>query len=308
MLENLADNVEAQQRKLAEVAMKPTLTRLVNRVAAYCLGSIPLEREEDGIAFACFPGSCPAIAGVLRRHLGAEARLIPFDENVMGFFLDKIYVKGKGINIHTFAKPDFLLDPAMDSKLFEAKVEDPAAAGSELPPAEIVLARIELSSSIANLDRPGAAPLDGYRLGEFQPAFRRDGNEWTVWSPEPLPDSIPVLVQFAEEHGGEEFYRDLSAVAVSTWPHVLFPSEIQLLGVTREGGIILYLDGSTATVRPGETREMSTVYHLVRHGYRFRRALRLTVSLVARVRRTAIRYMPPFRGAGAEELRTWLNA
>lgn len=307
MLEELADNVEAQQRLLAEVAQKPALTRLVNRVASYTLGVIPIARADDAIVFARFPGGAPGVEAVLGRHVQAPVRLVDFDENVMSFFVDRLYLKGKSVNIHTFGSEGFLDDPASDAKLMEPKAEAPSPAGSEVPPGDLVLADFELLSDLANLDRGQAARLDNYRLGEFCPAFRRDGDRWIVWSPEPVPTEASVLLQFAEGRGGEEFFRDLSAIAVREWPHVIFPSEVQLLGASRDGGLHVYLDGATTLVRPGEPRELRTEYFMLRHGYRWRRRITMSFAMVTKVRRSALRYEPPFRGAGAEEFRKWLR-
>jgi len=306
MQESFTDNVDAQQKALAAVAARPTLTRLIPAAGAYGLGVIPLARTDDGLSVATFPRICPGALAALRRHVGAPVLPVEFDENVMAFFVDKIYLQGQGVNIHTFRSPDFLDDPASDQKLFSPKIEQPEARGSLLPAGDIVLADLSLSSEIHNLDVPRPAGLDNYRLGEFCPAFRNDGGTWTVWAEQPLAPEVPLILQVAEDYGGEEFFRDLSAIAVREWPAILFPSEIQVLGVGEDGALALYLDGSTHSIAPGTADTYRTEYWLVRHGWRFHRRLSVHAHAVARVPRATIRYASPFQGAGAAELRRWL--
>lgn len=306
MIEPLAENVEAQQKALLAAEARPTLTKLIPAVAAYTLGVIPISREDEGVVFATFPGICPEVRQVLKRHAGAPVVTVEFDENVMAFFLDKIYLKGHGSNIHTFKTPEFLGDPANHDRLFSAKVEKPEPSGSQLPFEFLALCDLHLASELHNLDRPQPARLESYRLGEFCPAFRRDADGWTIWAEEALDEDVPLLLQFSEDYAGEEFYRDLSAVVVKAWPHVIFPSEVQLLGIDREGALQVYMDGTLEKVQPGRPRTLATEYYLVRHGWRFHRRLTLTVRNLVKAKRDEVRYAPPFRGAGAEELRRWL--
>ena len=86
MIESLAVNVEAQQKALLAAEARPTLTKIIPAVAAYTLGVIPISREDEGVVFAAFPGICPAVPEVLRRHAGAPVVMVEFDENVMARF------------------------------------------------------------------------------------------------------------------------------------------------------------------------------------------------------------------------------
>lgn len=306
--EGLAGNPDAQQRALAEVSDKSTLTRLLPAVAAYSLGAIPLSREDDGIVLATFPGICPGALALLQRHLGAPVRPVEFDENVMAFFVDKIYLNGRGVNIHTFRTPDFLDDPANDERVLSPKVEHPEAAGGGLDPGKVVLADLALASELRDLENPAPARLDAWRLGEFCPGFRKDDGRWTVWLPGPLPPDVPLLLQFSEDYSGGEFFRDLTGEPVREFPYILFPSEVQILGLRPDGALLLYVDGATHAVAPGETPVFGTEYWLVRHGHRFHRKLAVSVRAVALADRAALDIRPPFAGAGALELRRWLQA
>ncbi|NUN48084.1 MAG: hypothetical protein HUU15_04550 [Candidatus Brocadiae bacterium] len=307
MEESLQDNVEAQQRALAGLEGKSTILRLISAVGSYSLGVIPLRRGEDGLVLATFPGICPAALAVVRRRLQMPLCPVAFDENVMMFFIDKLYLKGRGVNIHTFPREDFLEDEANDERVLSLKEEKPEGTGSALAADEIVLADLRLRSELRNLDRPAPPALDAWRLGEFCPAWRGDGDRFRVWSEQPLPKEIPLLLQYSEDYHGDEYYRDLTAVAVGEWPQVLFPSEVQILGIREDGALDLYLDGATHRIPPGSNPVLRTSYCLVRHGYRFRRSIEVRVREIARVRRDALAFDPPFRGAGAPELRKWLG-
>jgi hypothetical protein len=307
MEEAAPESVEAQQRILEAASRRSSLTRLLTPVAAYSLGAIPVARDEDGLALATFPGICAGAVETLRRVLGVPLKLLPFDENVITFFLDKIYLKGRGINIQTFSTPDFLGTPACDAKLLTVKVETPEGSGVGIGPDEIVLADLHLRSELHNLDRPQPARLDSYRLGEFCPAFRRQNGEWLVWSGEPLPDDVPLLLQLSEDYGGEEFYKDLSAFGIREFPHVVFPSEVQLLGLAPRGALHVYVDGASRWVEPGSTVALEAEYWLLRHGWRFHRKIAVQVRGLAVAKRSSLRREPQFRGAGAEELRKWLS-
>ncbi len=306
--EALAGNPEAQQRALSEVAEKVSLTRLLPSVAAYSLGAIPLSRDDDGIALATFPGICSGALGLLRRHLGAPLKPVEFDENVMAFFVDKIYLNGRGVNIHTFKSPDFLDDPRNDERVLALKVEHPEPATAELNPGKIVLLDVHLASALSDLDDPQPARLEAWRLGEFCPGFRREGDRWTVWSAAPLPADAPLFIQYSEHYSGGEFFRDITGEAVREFPFILFPSEVQILGVRANGTVELYLDGVTHSIAPGQTPVLGTEYWLVRHGHRFHRKLTVGVKGVWLADRGNIDVAPPFRGAGAPELANWLRS
>lgn len=306
--ESLVGNPEAQQRALSEVAEKASLTRLLPAVAAYSLGAIPLSRDDDGIALATFPGICSGALGLLRRHLGAPVKPVEFDENVMAFFVDKIYLNGRGVNIHTFASPDFLDDPRNDERVLSLKVEHPEPAIAGANPGKIVLLDVHLASALADLDNPQPARLEAWRLGEFCPGFRREGDRWTVWSAAPLPADAPLFIQYSEHYSGGEFFRDITGEAVREFPFILFPSEVQILGVRAEGTVELYLDGATHSIAPGQTPVLGTEYWLVRHGHRFHRRLTVAVKGVWLADRRNIDVAPPFRGAGAPELANWLRS
>ncbi len=306
--ESLVGNPEAQQRALSEVAEKASLTRLLPAVAAYSLGAIPLSRDDDGIAMATFPGICAGALGLLRRHLGAIVKPVEFDENVMAFFVDKIYLNGRGVNIHTFKSPDFLDDPRNDERVLSLKIEHPEPATSRAVPGKIVLLDIHLASELADLDNPQPARLEAWRLGEFCPGFRRNGDRWIVWSPGPLSPDAPLFIQYSEHYSGSEFFRDITGEAVGEFPFILFPSEVQILGVGADGTVDVYVDGTTHPVAPGQTPTLGTEYWLVRHGHRFHRKLTIGVKDVRLVDRGALDMTPPFRGAGAPELANWLRS
>lgn len=307
MLESLVDNIDGQQRILAAVAARSTLTKSLPAVAAYSLGVIPLARDADLVTFAAFPEASPDIVKPLERHYGRPARIMPFDENVMSLFLDRIYLKGDSLNLNTFRSPDFLEDPTEHEKLFSAKVEEPEAAGSKVAAGEIVMADLDLWSEIRNLDRPHAPGLDEYRLDHFEPAFRRDGDRWIVWASKPLDRKVSLFLQISEAGDGDDFMRRLYSAPVEAWPWVIFKSEVQVLSVARDGRLQVYVDGVSEFVGPGESRELKTEYHLVRFGNRFRRRLTLTVRGVWKIPRERLEYETPFRGAGGEELRRWIR-
>lgn len=306
-LEALVGDPEAQQRVLTGVSERSTLTRLLPAVGAYSLGAIPLSRDDDGISIATYPGICPGALALLGRHLGAVVKPVEFDENVMTFFIDKIYLGGRGVNIHTFNSAGFLDDPANDEKVLSAKVESPETGVSALDPAQIVLADIHLSSVLRNLDTGQPPRLETWRLGEFCPGFRRDGDQWIIWASTPLPPEAPLFIQYSEGYDGHEFFRDLTAEPVTEFPFILFPSEVQILGVEASGALVLYLDGVTHRLEPGLTPVLCAEYWLVRHGHRFHRTLEVGVRGIWVVNRANLRLEPQFRGAGAEELRKWLS-
>lgn len=306
--EALVGNPEAQQRALTAVAARDALTRLIPAVAAYSLGAIPLSRDEDGIAMATFPGICPGALALLRRHLGAVVKPVEFDEGVMQFFVDKIYLNGRGVNIHTFRNADFLDDASNDEKVLAAKVERPEPTGSALPAGDLVLADMHLASHLKNLDNPQPLRLDSWRLGEFCPGFRNEGGKWTVWTAGPFPADAPLFLQYSENYDGDEFFRDLTGEPVREFPFILFPSEVQILGVGAAGALDLYVDGVTHRIEPGSTPTLQAEYWLVRHGQRFHRKLTVDVRGVWNVKREEVDFAPPFRGAGAAELRKWLGA
>jgi len=305
--EALAGNPEAQQRALSEVAGKASLVRLLPAAGAYSLGAIPLSRDEDGIAVATFPGVCPGALALLRRHLGALVKPVEFDENVMAFFVNKIYLNDRGVNIHTFRTAAFLDDPANDEKILSVKDEHPNPTAAAVDAGHTVLVDVHLASELDDLDSRQPARLDSWRLGEFCPGFRRNGNRWTVWAAGALPQDSPLFIQYSEDYSGGEFFRDLTAEAVREFPFILFPSEVQILGVAKDGTLDLYLDGKTHQVAPGQTPVLGTEYWLVRHGHRFHRKLKVEIKGVWLVRRTDLDVAPPFRGAGALELRNWLR-
>ncbi|MCE9581982.1 MAG: hypothetical protein K8T20_05645 [Planctomycetes bacterium] len=305
--EALEGNPEAQQRALTEIAERASLTRLLPAVGAYSLGAIPLSRDDDGISMATYPGICPAALALLRRHLGAPIKPIAFDEEVMTFFVKKIYLGDHGVNLHTFRSADFLDNPANDEKVLSVKVESPETGVSALDPGRIALADIHLSSVLRNLDTGQPPRLETWRLGEFRPGFRRDGDRWTIWAANPVPTDAPLFIQYSEEYEGDEFFRDISAEAVREFPFILFASEVQVLGVEASGALVLYVDGATHRIEPGSTPALQAEYWLVRHGHRFHRKLEIRVRGIWVESRDSLNFEPPFRGAGAEELRKWLS-
>jgi hypothetical protein len=313
---------EAERKGILEAAARdPGLLREVPAVVAAGFGVLPLRRLGDVLTVACLPGASRRALRALRRVLGVEVVATPFERESLLAAIRDAYLSGEEtVNYPTFLDPDFLDDPAAVAALGAEKVEAVPPARLELPPDRVALVTLSYRSTLESLDAPargGALPdleRTKLQLGPLDVGWVRRGEAVHVHpGPAGLPDDARVLLteyratDVLLARGVRSSEHAVRACALDALPHVIHPTEVQLVGVDRQGGLALHVYDRLERVAPGARRRLEVAYCFLSYGTRLRRTIELVVEEVITVARRALDVHNHPAPWGAEELGRWLG-
>ena len=313
--------MSAEERRraiLEEAAKDKELARNVPAVVAAGFGVLPLRRLGDVLTVACLPRASRRALRALRDVLQLEIVATPFDDQGLHEAIRTAYFAGDpAMNFPTFTSPEFLEDPDAVAALREEKVERPEASALLLPPDQVALVTLGYASTLQNLDAPTTPALPDPRrtrltLGPLEPAWTRDARGRVRPGLPLAPETRLLLTEFrASEHrqplGGRSGEHDVRALALAALPHVIHPTEVQLVRLEADGAIGIHAYDRLVRVRPGHTARVELVYYFLSYGNRLRRAIVLDVLDVVTMPRSEL--SPPERHApwGPAELARWLG-
>jgi hypothetical protein len=310
---------EAGQRAiLKRAAQAPELVAEISPVVAAGFGVLALRRLGDTLTVACFPHANRRGLRVLRDVLGLEIMASPFDERLLHTALrDAYFTDQESVNLPTFLDEDFLEQPGAAEALREEKVERVPAGRCELPAESVVLGELTYRSVLTNLDRhaEGAALPDPARLrlvlGDLDLAWTTEAGQ--ARSCEQVPDEVHLLLN---EFRFTTYQRGLGAMQasehlvrasrVSDLPHVLHATEIQVVGIDRDGALRCHVYDRLERVPVDQPTRLSVTYHFLSYGNRLRRSIEVDVHAL---RLTTRQQLAIAEGSawGPRELGRWLD-
>ncbi|MCW8141491.1 MAG: hypothetical protein KIT58_21520 [Planctomycetota bacterium] len=315
---------ETQRKAILEAAAKDReLVELVPPVVAAGFGVLPLRRLGDVLTVACMPRASRRALRLLRDVLGLEIVAAPFEAASLRDAIEAAYFQADAtVNFPTFRDPDFLDDPRSAEALRREKVERPAPAELAVPPDRLALVTLCYRSTLSDLDgaRAGGALPDPRRtrldLGALDVAWARRGDRVQVHVPE-APEGLPpaarvALTEFRQSDyrhgpGGTVGEHAVRAHLLTALPHLIHPTEVQLVQVDADGALGLHVYDRTERVAPGERRRLELAYCFLSYGSRLRRTIAVDVEEVGTVARTSVDVHNQPAPWGVTELGRWLG-
>ncbi|MCO5166874.1 MAG: hypothetical protein M9894_10970 [Planctomycetes bacterium] len=312
---------ETQRKAILDAALKDReLMELVPPVVAAGFGVLPLRRLGDVLTVACMPRASRRALRLLRDVLGLEIVAAPFEPANLRDAIEAAYFPGDGtVNFPTFRDPEFLDDPRSAEVLRREKVERPPPAELAVPADRLALVTLCYRSTLMDLDgpRPGGALPDPRRtrldLGPLDLAWARRDERVAVHAPDGLPaDARVALTEFRQSDyrhtpGGSVGEHQVRAHLLSTLPHVIHPTEVQLVRVEADGAVGLHVYDRTERVGPGERRRLDLAYCFLSYGSRLRRTIVLDVEEAGTVARTRVDVHNQPAPWGVADLGRWLG-
>ncbi|MCZ6602981.1 MAG: hypothetical protein O6952_08245 [Planctomycetota bacterium] len=261
---------EDRIRALEKTARSDALLSTVSPVVAASFGVIPIRRKDGEVIVASFPRASDQALSLLGEIIDAEIEAVPFEEKLMAHYLSKIYLQdGKGVNFQTFTNADFLTRENIPTLIEEKK--EAIRGRCHLPADRVVLCDISFRSFLENLDRP--EELAGYELGDVNPAYRRSASRVYVDSSIDYDDETSLLLRESYSYRGVEFRNGFRGAAVSRLPHVIHPSEVQIVSIGSGAEVTFYIYDRLETVAPGDTHTWKMNYYFLSFGNRYRREI-----------------------------------
>ena len=201
--------------------------------------------------------------------------------------IEHYYMGERGLNLQTFRDPEFLRDPISAPTILKEKVEDLPTVLWDPNPDYLTFVDLSLHSILKNLD--GDDSMDPTNADAAY-AFKFRGNKPLVFQDGPVPQDVAMVVQRSFFYDGCEHVHGFGGDTADELPFVLHPSEMQIIGLTGEGVIIIYLYDQVVHLAPGDKGDFSIEYLYLRHGMRYHRRIDLKVHGVWRARRDAVEY------------------
>lgn len=299
--------IKAQVERLERVKRKPHLLELVPRVAAAGFGVIPLGDGPGWLEVAAGRDVSAGALEALGRVLGRELRVVRVREALVHVYLGRLYPRsGGGINFHTFLDEDFLADRERAKILLTEKPHEPVAPAIDADRRSVVLLDYAYRSEVENLDGPPETP--SFEAGGTDLAFAIEPDGGALLQREkPLPGEVLILAQESYATLGGEYSRGLRAHEVTSLPHMIHPTELQITGVARDGSLDVLVYDDVVTVHPGDTPTFRTMYCFLSMGQRLRRHLTLRIYGLARVPRRKLRLAEEPLGWTLGHLERWLG-
>lgn len=310
-------DAEKQRAILEEAVRDPKLLAVVPAVVAAGFGVLPLRRQGDLLTVACLPRAGRRALRALREVLGLDVVATPYDEKSLHEAIRAAYfAEDESVNFPTFTDPDFLDDPASAPALREEKVERPGEAALELPPGQLLLASLGYRSTLRNLDAPRSAALPDPRrtrleLGALDAGWTRDALGAPRVAAARLDGGARLVLDEWREtdyrhiHGGRVGEHEVRSTGLARLPHVIHPTEVQLVRAG-PGGLGIHAYDRLHTVAPGQRARLVVSYYFLSYGSRLHREIVLDVQDVVSMARHEVRTLdrPPW---GPVELARWLG-
>jgi hypothetical protein len=317
--------VSETQRKaiLDEAARDRDLLAQVPAVVAAGFGVLPLRRLGDVLTVACLPGANRRALRLLRNVLGVEIVATPFEHGSLHEAIRAAYFPddAKTVNFPTFRDADFLDDPRSAQALRVEKVERVGPAELSLAPDRVALVTLCYRSSLSAVDgpRPPRCLPDPRRtrldLGALDVAWsRRDGAVRLHSGQAAGGDDVRVAVtEFRASdyrHAPDRAHVSEHSVKASflrSLPHLIHPTEVQLVRVEEDGSLGLHVYDRVERVPPGQRRRLSVSYWFLSYGTRLHRTIDLDVEEVGTVARASVQVHNRAAPWGVSELGRWLG-
>lgn len=266
------ESPEDRVRVLERASKNRALKALVSPVIAASFGVIPVRRKRGQVTLATFPRANGEALSLLSEVLETKIESIPFEEELMGHFLSKIYLKkGQGVNFPTFSRADFLTRKNLQALMQEKK--ESIRGRCHLPASHVILCDISFRSRLENLDRE--EKLLSYELGDTNLAYRKTARRVYFDPTIDYTKETLLLLRESYSYRGVEFRNGFRGAAVDSLPHVVHPSEVQIASIGSGGEITLFVYDHMDTVKPGETHTWHIAYHFLSFGCRYRREISL---------------------------------
>lgn len=321
---------EERRRRVLENALKDKeLLAQVPAVVALSFGVLPVKRLGTVLTVACFPRVNRDVLRLLRAVLELEIVALPVDERPLQTALQKAYHQedDKSPNFPTFREPDFVTSPEAAQALRREKVETLGRTGASLEPGLVALASWSYRSCLWNLDHPrlgGALPDPRalrYELRDEPLAWTRDAAgspvAWVSEEPARLREDDVLLLDevklsdhrhvaagalFAEHRVGGVRLR------AADLPHVIHPTEVQLVRVERGGELVFHVYDHEERVAPGAAGELRCEYHFLSFGSRLRREIVVSIEELAVHERATLPVRAGTPPWGRRDLARWFDA
>lgn len=315
---------ETERKAILEEASKDRdLLAQVPPVVAAGFGVLPLRRLGDVLTVACLPRANRRALRLLRDVLGLEIVATPFEAASLHEAIRAAYFEDdeKTVNFPTFRDPDFLDDPRSAQALRAEKVERVGPAELSLDPDRLGLVTLCYRSTLASADGPPPPRClpDPRRtrldVGPLDVAWSRRGGVVTVHPGAPaLPaDARVALTEFrtsdyrhAPDRGVVSEHA-VKATFLRALPHVIHPTEVQLVRVEEDGALGLHVYDRVERVAPGTRRRLSVSYWFLSYGTRLHRSIDLDVDEVGTVARSSVQVHNQPAPWTASELSRWLG-
>ncbi len=300
--------LRGQIERLEAARRDPALIALVPRVVAAGFGAIPLGQAGGALEVAVAESASPAAVAALGRVLGRPVVPVPFGDALIQVYLRRIYLKDDTLNFHTFIEEDFLEREECLRLLREEKEHEPVRPHLHPDPARVALLDFAYRSVLHNLDaRAAPAP---FAAGETDLAFRPDpeGGGALLYRREDLPLGVLIVAQESFSYEGIEHAHGWRTHEVRKLPHMIHPTELQIVGIEPDGTLHFYVYDRVERVRPGEPpRRLDVTYHFLSAGQRYRRRLSLKVYGIYSVPRARLRRTVDPITWEPEHLARWLG-
>lgn len=298
------DSPEDRIRVLERASKNRTLKSLLSPVVAASFGVIPVRRHRGGVTLAAFPRANEDALALLGEILDAKVEPIPFEEELMGHFLSKIYLKREdGVNFQTFPEADFLRRDNLAALTREKR--ESIRGRCHLPKDQVVLCDLSFRSTLENLDHTEGR-LE-YELGDLNPAYRMTSSRAYVHPDIAITEETILLLRESYSYRGVEFRNGFRGAAVESLPHVIHPSEIQISGIGSGAEVTFFIYDRLETVKPGESRTWKIAYHFLSFGNRYRREVAVKLHSHRPWPRSAIRTLKGEAPLRPVDLRRWFG-
>ena len=274
------ESTRGQKAALEAVEKSRRLREAIAPITAVACGVVPLgpvPAADDTAApliMAVTQRAHPDVAVALQDGLRRRIEVVRCDSALVRRTIEKVYVRRRGLNLQTFQSPDFLGEPGTGKKLLCEKVEKLPPVNCAPAADRIVLLDVSLHSILINIDRQEPSDLG---VGPSELGFKIVGGRPVLFQDEPPADDEILIVQRACLYDGVEHAHGIGSEAVETLPHVLHPTEIQIVGLAPDGSLTFHLYDHCVTLAPGEEGRFEVEYYYLRFGMRYHRRLILTV-------------------------------
>lgn len=282
----------------------PELLGTMTPVLAVGLGTVPLEAGYDYMLVGQVPGVCRDVPAFLERYYGKEILTVVLDEQTAHAAISQAYLKGNSVNHDTFPEPDFLLKPEHETKLLNEKSDQIGPVVCDLAADEIVILETSYHSYMENLDRP--EEQEEQQIGSEELPFKvRDAGP-VVFGEEVSQDAV-LLERRNYCYNGSQDRQGILRAEVSSLPHIIHPSEIQITQIHADGSLTFYVYDHLEKVSVGSSARFETPYYFISFGYRYHRVLVLTVHRVSKFKRDELQYTMQAIEWDHEDVERWLS-
>jgi hypothetical protein len=301
--------VREQRERLERARGDRELLDAIPRVIAAGFGVVPLGRIDGGIEVACAPSCTAEALRALERTTGLRIRSVPMHEGLVHVYVSRLYLEGAAVNFHTFETGDFLDDPASDRKLRTEKDESSLTVEWAPPADGIALLDYAYRTDLRSEDHPLQEP--SFEAGPLEIGFEvvedEDGPLALLEAGTEPGGDVGILARESYSVTGMEHRHGWRTHEIDAAPFMIHPSEVQIVGLTREGALRLWVYDRTVEVRPGESPTFSLVYWFLSMGQRLRRQLEVRIHRLTVLPRSRLRPVGEALPWQAEHLRRWLG-